>query len=108
MRAYARDYLVFAALAPLAGVLAFELDGVFVGATWTRDMRNMMLVSLALYIASFFLLRPLGNSGLWLALLVFLFVRGFTQAWRYRKLSVLSFPLAQSDAAAPVASAIRG
>lgn len=108
VRAYARDYLVFAALAPLAGVLAFELDGVFVGATWTRDMRNMMLVSLALYIASYFLLRPLGNSGLWLALLVFLFARGFTQAWRYRKLSLLSFPLAQSDAAAPVASAIRG
>ncbi len=108
VRAYARDYLVFAALAPLAGVLAFELDGVFVGATWTRDMRNMMLVSLALYIASYFLLRPLGNSGLWLALLVFLFARGFTQAWRYRKLSALSFPLAQSDAAAPVASVIRG
>ena len=108
VRAYARDYLVFAALMPLAGALAFEFDGVFVGATWTRDMRNMMLFSLALYIASFYLLRPLGNSGLWLALLVFLLARGFSLAWRYRKLSALSFPLAQSAAAAPVASASRG
>ncbi|MGB8901966.1 MAG: MATE family efflux transporter [Methylocella sp.] len=108
VRAFARDYLLFAALAPLAGALAYELDGVFVGATWTRDMRNMMLVSLALYIASFYLLRPFGNAGLWLSLLLFLLARGLTQAWRYRKLSALSFPLAQSAAAAPVASASRG
>jgi multidrug resistance protein, MATE family len=108
VRAFARDYLLFAALAPLAGALAYELDGVFVGATWTRDMRNMMVVSLALYIASFYLLRPFGNAGLWFSLLFFLLARGLTQAWRYRKLSALSFPLAQSAAAAPVASASRG
>ena len=108
VRAYASDYLVFAALMPLAGALAYEFDGVFVGATWTRDIRNMMLGSLAFYIASFYLLRPFGNSGLWLALLLFLFARGLTLAWRYRKLSALSFPLAQSTASAPVASVSRG
>jgi multidrug resistance protein, MATE family len=108
VRAYASDYLIFAALMPLAGALAYEFDGVFIGATWTRDMRNMMLLSLALYIASFILLRPFGNTGLWLALLTFLLARGLTLAWRYRKLSALSFPLAQSAAAAPVASTSRG
>ncbi|MCI0468355.1 MAG: MATE family efflux transporter, partial [Beijerinckiaceae bacterium] len=108
VRAYARDYLVIAALLPLAGALAYELDGVFVGATWTRDMRDVMVISLAIYLASFYLLRPFGNHGLWLALVVFLLSRGFTQAWRYRKLSALSFPLAQSAAAAPVASVSRG
>ncbi|HUB65306.1 MAG TPA: MATE family efflux transporter [Methylocella sp.] len=108
VRAYAADYLVFAALMPLAGALAYEFDGVFIGATWTRAMRNMMLISLVCYIASFYVLRPLGNSGLWLSLLVFLLARGFTLAWCYRKLSALSFPLAQSAAAAPVASASRG
>jgi multidrug resistance protein, MATE family len=108
VRTYANDYLVFAALMPLAGALAYEFDGVFIGATWTRDMRNMMLLALAFYIASFTLLRPFGNSGLWLALLLFLAVRGLTLAWRYRKLSALSFPLAQSADVAPVASASRG
>ena len=108
VRATASDYLVFAALMPLVGALAYEFDGVFIGATWTRDMRNMMILSLALYIASFLLLRPLGNTGLWLALLLFLLARGLTLAWRYRKLSALSFPLAQSAAAAPVASTSRG
>lgn len=108
VRSYASQYLVFAVLMPIAGVLAYEFDGVFVGATWTRDMRNMMLVALAAYIASFYLLRPLGNSGLWLSLYVFLITRGLTLFWRYRKLLALSFPLAQSAAAAPVASPSRG
>jgi MATE family multidrug resistance protein len=108
VRAYASDYLVFAALMPLAGALAYEFDGVFIGAAWTREMRDMMLLSLAFYIASFFLLRPLGNSGLWTALLGFLVARGLTLAGRYRKLSALSFPLAQSAAVTPVASASRG
>jgi multidrug resistance protein, MATE family len=80
VRTYANAYLVFAALVPLVGALAYEFDGVFIGATWTRDMRNMMLFSLAVYLASFTLLRPLGNTGLWLALLVFLAVRGLTLA----------------------------
>lgn len=108
VQACATAYLWLAALAPLAGTLAYEFDGVFSGATWTRDMRNLMLLSLALYVASFYLLRPSGNTGLWLALLIFLLARGLSLAWRYRKLSALSFPLAQSSAATPVASASRG
>jgi MATE family multidrug resistance protein len=91
IRNYARDYLVFAALSPLLGSLAFQLDGVFIGATWTRDMRNMMLLSLAIYAAGVFALQPFGNAGLWMALLLFFLTRGLTLAWRYRTLSVTAF-----------------
>lgn len=91
VRAYARDYLVLAALSPLVGALAFQLDGVFIGATWTRDMRNMMLLSLTIYSACVYALQPFGNAGLWMALLVFFAVRGLTLAWRYGSLSVTSF-----------------
>lgn len=108
VRACAMANLWLAALAPLAGTLAYEFDGVFSGATWTRDMRNLMLLSLALYVASIYLLRPSGNAGLWLSLLIFLLARGISQLWRYRKLSALSFPLAQSAAATPIAPASRG
>jgi multidrug resistance protein, MATE family len=108
VRAYAHVYLAFAALMPLAGVLAFELDGVFIGATWTRDMRNVMVFSLGIYLASFYLLRPFGNGGLWVALTIFYLSRGLNQAWRYRKLSAESFLLAQSATATPVASVSRG
>ena len=83
VRIAARDHLVPAALAPACGVLAYCFDGIYVGASWARDMRNLMLVALAIYIAAFFALTPLGNMGLWLAFLVFLLARGLLQAWRY-------------------------
>jgi MATE family multidrug resistance protein len=83
VRAYARSYLPYAALAPLLGALAFEFDGVYIGATWTREMRNLMLLALALYLAASFALRPLGNAGLWIALLLFLAARSLGQMWLY-------------------------
>jgi len=107
VRTYAHDYLAFAAAMPLAAVLAFELDGVFIGAIWTRDMRNGMVFSLGIYLVSSYLLRPVGNSGLWVSLAVFYLSRGLSQAWRYIKLSAESFPLAQSAAAIPLASVSR-
>jgi MATE family multidrug resistance protein len=77
VRATALLYLPYAALTPLVGTLAFQMDGVFIGATWSRDMRNMMLLSVAVYLAAWWALAPiLGIAGLWVALLVFLGVRG--------------------------------
>jgi MATE family, multidrug efflux pump len=85
VRATARVYLPWAAATPLLGALAFQMDGVFIGATWSVDMRNMMLASLVAYLLTWWVAAPiLGNHGLWLALLVFLSVRGATLAWRCR------------------------
>ena len=92
VRALARQFLVYAALTPVVGALAFEFDGVFIGATWTRDMRNLMLVALVVYFGLFLVMRPLGNTGLWLALLGFLAIRGALQAWRYGSLVEQAFP----------------
>jgi len=79
VRAEARLYLPWMAAAPVAAAAAFVLDGVYIGATWTRTMRNMMLVSLAGYFLVYALLEPrLGNHGLWIALLAFLALRGIT------------------------------
>ncbi len=75
-------YLPFAALLPLAGVAAYAFDGIYVGALWSRDMRNLMLAALAIYLGTWALLRPFGNAGLWTALLVFLVARGALQAAR--------------------------
>jgi len=75
----ARRWLPFAAATPLAGVGAFLMDGVFIGATWSRDMAVMMVASLVVFLALWALLfPPFGNAGLWLALLGFLAVRGVT------------------------------
>ena len=65
-----------------SGMMAYAFDGIYIGATWARDMRNLMLLSLAFYFAAWALLLPLGNTGLWLALLIFLLARGGFQASR--------------------------
>jgi len=79
VRATALIYLPWAAATPLLAVLAFQMDGVFIGATWSRDMRNMMLVSLALFVAAYAVLFPVfANHGLWLAFSLFLAARGGT------------------------------
>jgi len=69
-RAQARTYLPWAAWAPLAGVWCFQLDGIFIGATRTAEMRNAMLLALAIFLAAWWLLTPFGNTGLWAALMV--------------------------------------
>ncbi|MDG4905862.1 MATE family efflux transporter [Mesorhizobium sp. WSM4898] len=79
VRAVADTYLPWAAFTALSGVLAFQMDGVFIGATWSRDMRNMMLLSFLAFAAALITLAPaFGNNGLWAALHVFLLVRGFS------------------------------
>jgi multidrug resistance protein, MATE family len=69
-RVAARAYLPWAAAAPLLGVWAYQLDGIFIGATRTADMRNAMLASLAVFLVAWWLLLPMGNTGLWAAFYV--------------------------------------
>jgi multidrug resistance protein, MATE family len=96
VRQAASLYFPYAALASFLGALAFEFDGVFIGAAWTRDMRNLMLASLAFYLAIFWALSGLGNAGLWLSFLLFLLARGLSQLWRYRYLVKAAFSDAKS------------
>lgn len=67
-RAAAREYLPWVVAAPVVGVWAFQLDGIFIGATRTADMRNAMLASLAIFLVGWWLLTPWANHGLWAAL----------------------------------------
>lgn len=81
VRAAAEAYLPWAALTALSGVLAFQMDGIFIGATWSRDMRNKMLLSFAVYVAALLAFGGwFGNHGLWAALHVFLIMRGISLA----------------------------
>jgi Na+-driven multidrug efflux pump len=79
VRLDAKAFLPWGAFTAVTGVLAFQMDGVFIGATWSRDMRNMMLLSFAIYIASLVpLSRIFGNAGVWAALHIFLVARGLS------------------------------
>jgi MATE family multidrug resistance protein len=80
----AREFLPYMVAAPLVGCAAWMLDGIFIGATRSRDMRNMMALSFCIYWGAIFLLLPvLGNHGLWLALLISFIARGATLGMRY-------------------------
>ena len=91
VRHSARDYLRFVVLAPILGIFAFAYDGIFIGATWARDMRNLMVLSLLIFLATWLGLRSFGNAGLWGALLVHYAARGGLQALRYPALLKASF-----------------
>ena len=91
VRRIARDYLPFVVVAPLLGVFAFAYDGVYIGATWARDMRNLMVLSLLIFFTAWLLLRSFGNAGLWGALLVHYAARGGLEALRYPALLKRSF-----------------
>ncbi|WP_303704426.1 MATE family efflux transporter, partial [Celeribacter baekdonensis] len=84
VRIAARAFLPWMVLAPLLGLAAWMLDGIFIGATRTRDMRNMMILSLLAYVIAVVLMIPLfGNHGLWAALMVSYIARGATLLWKY-------------------------
>ena len=91
VRLAARDFMWMAAIAPLCGVMAYGFDGIYIGATWARDMRNLMVASFAIFLASWAIMSPLGNAGLWGAMLVFFIARGTLQALRYPALLRSSF-----------------
>ena len=84
VRQAAHEFLPWAAMTPIFGVACFQLDGIFIGATRTADMRNMMIVSLAVFLAAWALLTPaFGNHGLWASLMIFYIARAATLGSRY-------------------------
>lgn len=91
VRSFAREYLVFAALTPLLGSVAFVFDGIYTGATWTQAMRNLMLISFVAYAAVLLLAGSLGNTALWIALMIFLSARGIGQFLLYPRLARKTF-----------------
>ncbi|MGL4316214.1 MAG: MATE family efflux transporter [Pseudomonas sp.] len=87
VRAVAYVYLPYLAVLPLVAVWSYLLDGLFIGATRAREMRNAMLVSVALALLLGWALQGLGNHGLWLSFLCFMLLRGTSLAaiaWHLR------------------------
>ena len=77
-------FLPYLIAVPICGLAAWMFDGIFLGATETSVMRNMMLVSVAVYGVSIAVLVPyFGNHGLWLSLLISLCIRGVTLGAHY-------------------------
>jgi MATE family multidrug resistance protein len=86
VRETAMIYLPWMIASPLISVWCFLYDGVYVGMTRTREMRNIMLIStFCVFIPIWFLTKPFGNHGLWFALMVFMASRGIGMHLGYRR-----------------------
>ena len=80
-------YFYWALIIPLAGFSAFLWDGVFIGATATRQMLYSMLVASASFFGVYYAFHPLlGNHALWLAFLIYLSLRGVVQTFLGRQI----------------------
>ena len=87
VRDQALAYLPWAIVLPVVSVWGFQFDGIFIGATRARELRNGMIVSLAVFLIAALTLMPvLGNSGLWGAFALFMAVRGLCLAWFYPRI----------------------
>lgn len=71
-------YLPYLAVLPLIAVWSYLLDGLFIGATRAREMRNGMLLTVLLLLPFAWFLQALGNHGLWISFLLFMVLRSVT------------------------------
>ena len=74
--AQTKPYLIWIIVAPVINVAAYIWDGIFLGATASKALRNSVVLSTVLYLSAVYLLMPFGNHGLWCALTVLLGTRG--------------------------------
>lgn len=85
VRDAALRYLPWLIASPLISVWSFLYDGVFVGATRAREMRNIMIASAVVFLVAWFATTPWDNDGLWFAFMVFLAARGLGMHVFYRR-----------------------
>ena len=73
------SYSVWIVIIPFISSFCYQFDGIFVGASKTKELRNAMIISVSIYLlTAFFLVNFFGNLGLWIALSIFFFLRGLT------------------------------
>ncbi|MEC9345129.1 MAG: MATE family efflux transporter [Pseudomonadota bacterium] len=103
-QAAAGTYLGWVVLYPVVAVWCFQLDGIFIGATQTADMRNAAIASLAVFAIAVLLLPDLaGNHGLWGALTLFNVARTVSLGLLYRKIERRAVPAPDLSPSGPAA-----
>ncbi len=78
------EFLPWIILFPVLGFASYIWDGIFIGLTASRAMRDTMFLSMLAFIASYYIFESFGNHGLWMAMLVYVGVRGILQTLWYR------------------------
>ena len=79
----AMEYIWWLVIFPVLSVVPFVWDGIYIGLTSSKAMRNTMLFStFIIFVPAYYLLENLfGTHGLWFAMILFVLARGISQTW---------------------------
>jgi len=87
VQAVANSFLIWVVISPLVSVWSFQLDGIFIGATRSKEMRNGMVISLIIFVGATFILKEqFGYGGIWLAFILFMTARAVTLGVYYPRI----------------------
>ncbi len=89
----AQPFLIWVILVPIASFSSFIWDGIFIGATASKAMRNTLIgAAFLVFVPTYYFLNPIfGNHALWIAMILFMFARGVIQTFLYRKAILSQF-----------------
>ncbi len=92
VRRTAEEYLIWVIAAPVLSVWCYLLDGIFIGATRTIQMRNAMIISLSIFLFAWYLLHErFGNHGLWAALQIYFLARAVSLGYYFPGIKKLAY-----------------
>lgn len=79
--AYIDDYIIWLALLPLGAFVCYIWDGIFIGVSASRAMRDAMILSLVVYLGAYAILGDFTDNAIWISFILFLVLRGVFQTW---------------------------
>ena len=87
LRFISYKYLIWIIIIPPIASICYQLDGIFIGASQTKEIRNAMIISVASFIIiSIYFTKQLGNHGIWFSLLLFMLLRSLTLNYFFSKI----------------------
>ncbi len=87
LRFISYKYIMWIVIIPPVASFSYQFDGIFIGATQTKEIRNAMMISVVSFIiTSIYLTKYFGNHGLWLSLLLFMIFRSLTLNYFFNKI----------------------
>ena len=87
LRYIAFKHIFWIIIIPPIACFCYQLDGIFVGAAQTKEIRNAMILSVLIFVGlSIYFTRYLGNHGIWFSLLIFMILRSFTLQFYFKNI----------------------
>ena len=81
------QFSIWLILLPFISSFCYQFDGIFIGASQTRELRDAMFISVIFYLlSSYFLVQNFGNNGLWISFTMFLFLRALTLGFYFKRI----------------------